>query len=189
MTDSEKAKMLRGDPYIAGDEELIAERRKARELLHRLNVEMPLGTPGDYTEILRELLPNAQPPIWIQPPFYCDYGTNIRLGEGVFLNYNCVILDCTVVTIGARTQIGPNVQIFAADHPLDFAARATAVEFSHPVTIGEDCWIGGNVVICPGVTVGDRCIIGAGAVITKDVPDDMLAAGNPARVIRRIDPN
>jgi maltose O-acetyltransferase len=187
MTDTEKMKMLRGDPYMAGDEELVAERRRARELLYKLNVEMPLTVPGDYAEILRELMPNAKPPIWLQPPFYCDYGCNIHLGEHVFLNFNCVILDCAVVAIGARTQIGPNVQIYAADHPLDYAARAEAIEFSRPVSIGEDCWIGGNVVICPGVTVGDRCVIGAGAVVTMDVPDDALAVGNPARVIRTID--
>jgi len=188
MTEPEKAKMLRGDPYIAGDTELVDERRRARSLLHRINVEMPLSTPAAYAEILRDLLPNATPPIWIQPPFYCDYGYNIRLGEGVFLNFNCVVLDCTTVAIGARTQIGPNVQIYAADHPLDFAARAAAVEFTRPVSIGEDCWIGGNVVVCPGVTIGDRCVVGAGAVVTKDIPDDALAVGNPARVIRTIDP-
>jgi len=187
MTDTEKAKMLRGDPYIAGDAELVEERRRARRLLHRINVEMPLSTPGDYAEVLRELLPNATPPIWIQPPFHCDYGTNIRLGEGVFLNFNCVVLDCTTVTIGARTQIGPNVHVYAADHPLDFGARAAAVEFARPVSIGEDCWIGGNVVVCPGVTIGDRCVVGTGAVVTKDIPDDALAVGNPARVIRTID--
>ena len=188
MTDTEKAKMLRGDPYIAGDEELVAERRRARELLYRLNVEMALSPPGDYADLLHELLPNAQPPIWIQPPFYCDYGAHIYLGASVFLNLNCVILDCARVTIGARTQIGPNVQIYAADHPLGATARASALELARPVSIGEDCWIGGNVVICPGVTIGDRCVIGAGAVVTKDVPNDRLAAGNPARVIRAIDP-
>jgi len=188
VADTEKAKMLRGEFYIARDPELVAERRCARELLHRLNVGEVLGLPGDQEEILRELLPNAKPPTWIQPPFFCDYGYNIHLGEDVYFNFNCVVLDCTVITIGARTQIGPNVQIYAADHPLDAGARAAAAEFARPVSIGEDCWIGGNAVICPGVTIGDRCVIGAGAIVTKDIPDDSLAAGNPARVIRRIDP-
>ena len=186
MTDTEKAKMLRGDPYVAGNEVLVSERRRARALLHQLNVETLLSVPGDFAELLRELLPNAQPPIWIQPPFYCDYGYNIHTGENVYLNFNCVILDCAVVTIGARTQIGPNVQIYAADHPLDFAARATGVEFSRPVTIGEDCWLGGGAIVCPGVTIGDRVVVGAGAVVTKDVPDDTLVAGNPAIPIRRL---
>jgi len=187
MTDSEKAKMLRGDPYIASDPVLTEERRRARRLLHRLNVEQPLGLPGDNAEIVRELLPNAQPPTWLQSPFYCDYGTHIHLGGDVYLNFNCVILDCAVVTIGARTQIGPNVQIYAATHTLEAEPRRRAVELAKPVTIGEDCWIGGGAIICPGVTLGDRCVIGAGAVVTHDIPDDSFAAGNPARVIRSID--
>jgi maltose O-acetyltransferase len=186
MPDTEKAKMLRGDLYIASDGTLTAERLRARELLHRLNVERLGGTPGSYSEIVRELLPNATRSTWIQPPFYCDYGTNIHIGEDVFFNFNCVILDAAPVTIGSRTQFGPNVQIYAATHPLNAAARRCGLENAKPVTIGADCWIGGGVIICPGVTIGDRCVLGAGSVVTKDVPDDTLVAGNPAKPIRTL---
>ena len=186
MTDTEKAKMLRGDLYIASDETLAAERLRARKLLHRLNVTQPGGIPGSYSEIVRELLPNATPPTWIQPPFYCDYGTNIHAGEDVFLNFNCVVLDVARVTIGANTQFGPNVQIYTATHPFEAEVRRSGLEQAKPISIGADCWIGGSVVICPGVTIGDRCVIGAGSVVTKDIPDDTVAAGNPAKPIRRL---
>ncbi|MBE0635158.1 sugar O-acetyltransferase [Candidatus Bipolaricaulota bacterium] len=183
---TEKAKMLRGEDYIASDETLSGERRRARELLHELNVASPGGTPADYSDIVAELLPHAKTPAWIQPPFYCDYGSNIYLGEGVFLNFNCVILDCARIDIGAHTQLGPNVQIYAASHPLSAAARRRGLECAKPVSIGADCWIGGHVVICPGVTIGDRCVIGAGSVVIKDIPDDTLAVGNPAKPIRKL---
>ena len=186
MSDTEKAKMLRGDPYIASDETLSTERQHVRELLHRLNVVMPGGTPGTYAEIVRELLPNAHPSTWIQPPFYCDYGYNIHLGADVFFNFNCVVLDCGLVTIGARTQFGPNVQVYAATHPLEAETRRAELELAKPVSIGVDCWIGGCVIICPGVTIGDRCVIGAGAVVTKDIPGDTVAAGNPAKLVRTL---
>lgn len=186
MTDTEKAKMLRGDLYIASDETLTAERLRVRELLHRLNVTQPGGTPGSYSEIVRELLPNATPPTWVQPPFYCDYGAHIHVGENVFFNFNCVVLDAARVTIGAHTQFGPNVQIYAATHPLDADLRRSGMESAKPVSIGTDCWIGGSVVICPGVTIGDRCVIGAGSVVAKDIPDDTVAAGSPARPLRTL---
>lgn len=186
MPDTEKAKMLRGELYDPSDETLAVERRRAREILHRLNVVQPGGKPGSYAEIVRELLPNAAPPTWIQPPFYCDYGTNIYFGENVFLNFNCVILDGAPVSIGAHTQVGPNVQIYAATHPFEADVRRSSLENTKPVSIGADCWIGGSVVICPGVTIGDRCVIGAGSVVTRDIPDDTLAAGNPAKPIRRL---
>ena len=186
MPDTEKAKMLQGDLYIASDETLVAERLRAREILYRLNVKQPGRNPASYAEIVQKLLPNATRPTWIQPPFYCDYGTNIHIEEDVFFNFNCVILDAAPVTIGARTQFGPNVQIYAATHPLDAGARQRGLESAKPVTIGADCWIGGGVIICPGVTIGDRCVLGAGAVVTKDVPDDTLAAGNPAKTIRTL---
>ncbi|MBU1050842.1 sugar O-acetyltransferase, partial [Candidatus Bipolaricaulota bacterium] len=184
---TEKEKMLAGDFYIASDETLSAERLRARELLHQLNILAPGGTPGAYREIVRGLLPNAMPPTWIQPPFYCDYGIHIHAGKDVFFNFNCVILDCARVDIGAYTQFGPNVQIYAASHPLSADARRRQLECAKPVSIGMDCWIGGNVVICPGVTIGDRCVIGAGSVVTKDIPDDTLAVGNPAKPIRKLD--
>jgi len=186
VSESEKAKMLRGELYNASDQTLVEERRRVRQLLHQLNVASPGDTPGSYAKIVRELLPNATQPTWIQPPFYCDYGYNIHMKENVFLNFNCVILDASRVTIGARTQFGPNVQIYAATHPLDADLRRQALENAKQVSIGSDCWIGGSVVICPGVAIGDRCVVGAGSVVTKDVPDDTLVAGNPARPIRTL---
>ena len=184
MTDTEKAKMLRGDLYDASDETLVAERLRVRRLLHRLNVVQAGGNPGAYSQIVRELLPNASRSTWIQPPFYCDYGYNIYTGRDVFFNFNCVVLDGARVTIGAHTQFGPNVQIYTASHPLAADVRRTGLENTRPVSIGADCWFGGSVVIRPGVTIGDRCVIGAGSVVTKDVPDDTVVAGNPARPIR-----
>jgi maltose O-acetyltransferase len=137
--------------------------------------------------VVQKLLPNAGIDLWIQPPFYCDYGTNIILGDKVFFNFNCVVLDVTYVRIGSRSLFGPNVQIYTATHPLDFKTRASGLEYAKPITIGEDVWIGGSAVICPGVTIGDRTVIGAGSVVTKDIPSDVFAAGNPCRVIRSLD--
>jgi maltose O-acetyltransferase len=187
MRSEEKQKMLRGELYLASDSVLAEERQRARRLLHRMNVEMPGGTPGSYAVVVRELLPNAKPPTWIQAPFYCDYGYNIHLGEDVYFNFNGVVLDGAVVTIGARTQFGPNVQLYTASHTLEAEPRRRALELAKPITIGRDCWFGGSAVVCPGVTIGDRCVIGAGAVVTRDIPDDSFAAGSPARVIRSID--
>ncbi len=185
MPESEKQKMLTGKYYIASDPVLVEERARAERLRRRLNI-TEFGNRGAYREILAELLPNCPPDLWIEPPFYCDYGYNITAGERVFFNYNCVILDVCAVRIGARVLVGPNVQIYAALHPLDAASRRAHLEYGKPVAIGEDCWIGGGAIICPGVTIGDRCVIGAGAVVTKDLPADCFAAGNPARVLRRL---
>jgi maltose O-acetyltransferase len=117
-------------------------------------------------------------------PFYCDYGTNMKVGEKAFFNFNRVVLDVAQVTIGDRTLFGPNVQIYTATHPMNFRERASGLEFAKPITIGKDVWIGGSVVICPGVSIGDRTVIGAGSVVTKDIPSDIFAAGNPCKVIR-----
>jgi maltose O-acetyltransferase len=132
-------------------------------------------------ELLRERLAGVGERADIRPPFHCDYGYNISLGEGVFLNFGCVILDVVAVKIGARTQIGPNVQILTADHPRDAPTRASGLEFGRPVRIGSDVWIGGGAIILPGVTVGDGAVIGAGSVVTRDVGKDQTVAGNPAR--------
>lgn len=180
---TEKQKMLSGELYNALDPELSAERLQARLLLSELN-----GTLEDEDEkrksILKKLIPGAGPGFWLQPPFYCDYGFNIATGEKVFFNFNCVVLDVMPVKIGSRTLIGPNVQIYTATHPMDYRERADGLEYAKPITIGEDVWIGGSAVICPGVTIGDRSVIGAGSVVTKDVPPDVFAAGNPCKVIR-----
>lgn len=177
---SEKEKMLAGELYASWDPELKAERARARQLTHRLNV-TEYGDEDATREIVAALLPNADSTIWLEPPFYCDYGYNIYAEENVYFNFNCVVLDVMPVRIGARTMFGPNVQIYTATHPIDAAERAKGPEFAKPITIGRDCWIGGSAILSPGVTLGDRVIVGAGAVVTKDVADDMIVAGNPAR--------
>lgn len=182
---TEKEKMLAGELYNALDKQLSDERLQTRLLIKRLN-----DTREDEEEarsaILKELVPNAGAGLWLQPPFYCDYGSNILIGEKVFFNFNCVVLDVTYVTIGSRTLFGPNVQIYTATHPIDYKERATGLEYAKPIVIGEDVWVGGSAVICPGVEIGSRCVIGAGSVVTKNIPPDVFAAGNPCRVIRSL---
>ncbi len=177
--------MLDGELYNALDQELIDERITTRLLLKQLN-DSAENESELRSVVVRKLFPNASEGLWIQPPFYCDYGYNIRMGEEVFFNFNCVVLHVTYVNIGSRTLFGPNVQMYTATHPLNFRERATGLEYAKPITIGEDVWVGGSVVICPGVTIGDRCVIGAGSVVTKDVPPDSFAAGNPCKVIRSL---
>lgn len=181
---TEKEKMLSGLPYLANDPQLSQERRRAKTLLHRLNV-TEYHMNGNARNILQALLPNAGKKLYIEPPFHCDYGYNIEAGENVYFNVNCVVLDTMQVKIGDNVFFGPGAQVYAASHPLNAIERRT-IEFSKPVSIGNDCWIGGGAIICPGVTIGDRCVIGAGAVVTKDIPSDSLAVGNPAKVIRKI---
>jgi maltose O-acetyltransferase len=182
---TEKEKMLAGELYDALDNELTQERVRARLLIKELN-----DSREDQEElrldILKKLIPHAGTGLWLQPPFYCDYGTNMVIGEKVFFNFNCIVLDVMQVTIGSRTLFGPNVQIYTATHPVDWKARSSGLEYAKPVVIGEDVWVGGSAVICPGVTIGDRTVIGAGSVVTKDIPSDVFAAGNPCRVIRHL---
>ncbi len=178
--------MLAGELYNALDPRLSEERLAARLLLKELN-DGREDEPADRRAILKKLIPGAGENLWLQPPFYCDYGSNIKLGDNVFFNFNCVVLDVAKVTIGSRTLIGPNVQIYTATHPLNYTERASGLESGKPITIGDDVWIGGSVVICPGVSIGDRSVIGAGSVVAKDVPADVIAAGNPCRVIREVD--
>lgn len=183
---TEKQKMLAGELYNALDAELSEARLKAMLLLSKLNSSRE-DEEAKRNSILKKLIPEAGVGFWLQPPFYCDYGFNISTGEKVFLNFNCVVLDVMPVKIGSRTLIGPNVQIYTATHPMDYRERAAGLESAKPVTIGEDVWIGGSVVICPGVTIGDRSVIGAGCVVTRDIPSDVFAAGNPCRIIRKIE--
>jgi maltose O-acetyltransferase len=184
---TEKEKMLAGELYNALDIQLSEERLQARLLLKELNN----GREDEVWKraiILKKLIPNAGEGLWLQPPFYCDYGSNMYLGEKVFFNFNCVVLDVMEVRIGSRTLFGPNVQIYTATHPVDFKERASGLEFAKPITIGEDVWVGGSAVICPGVSIGDRTIIDAGSVVTRDIPADVFAAGNPCKVIRALGP-
>jgi maltose O-acetyltransferase len=182
---TEKEKMLAGELYDALDAQLSEERLKARLLIKELNDSREDQTT-ERARILKELIPNAGEGLWLQPPFYCDYGYNMKLGEKVFFNFNCVVLDVAQVVIGSRTLFGPNVQIYTATHPIDHKVRASGLEFAKPISIGEDVWVGGSAVICPGVNIGDRSVIGAGSVVTRDIPADVFAAGNPCKVIRHL---
>lgn len=180
---TEKEKMLAGELYDASDAQLVAERRHARDLTHTFNATSASEGPR-RKQILTELLGAVGAHIGIEPPFFCDYGYNIYLGDNVFFNFNCVVLDVTRVDIGSNTMFGPNVQIYTATHPLEAAERRKGPEYAKPIKIGCDVWVGGTVVINPGVTIGDRSVIGAGSVVVKDIPADVFAAGNPCKVIR-----
>ena len=182
---TEKERMLRGELYMATDEELSAERRKARLLTKRLN-DSSDEEQGLRLQLLKDLIPQQGANLWIEPPFFCDYGYNIKVGDGVFFNFNCTLLDVMPITIGNAVLIGPSVQIYTAMHPANWEERASGKEFAKPVTIGDNVWLGGAAVICPGVTIGARSIIGAGSVVTRDIPPDVFAAGNPCKVIKRL---
>lgn len=182
---TEREKMLRGELYDASDPQLVQERRRARRLLKQFNESAP-DEQARRQALLAELLGVVGEGVTIEPPFHCDYGSHIQLGQGVFLNFNCIILDCNVVRIGDRTQLGPAVQIYAATHPLAAAERIKGPELGYPITIGRNVWIGGGAIIGPGVTIGDNTTIGAGSVVVKDIPANVFAAGNPCRVIREL---
>lgn len=182
---SEREKMLAGELYSAADPELKAELRRTRLLLHALNHSRD-DEEAERTRILRELFHNSAHLPWLEPPFHCDFGGNIRFGAKVYFNANCVVLDVCPVTIGTNCLFGPAVQIYTATHPLDWRLRADWLESGKPVTVGDHVWVGGGAILLPGVTVGARAVVGAGAVVTRDVPEDTLVAGNPARAIRRL---
>ena len=184
MERSEKEKMLAGELYRPDAPELLADHWKACEWMDRYNASLA-ATPLERQRLLSELFAEVGEGANIRPPFHCDYGYNIRLGAGVFLNFNCVILDSVSVSIGDLTQIGPGVQILGADHPRDPAQRRALLEFGRPVRIGRNVWIGGGALIMPGVTVGDDATIGAGSVVTRDVAAGATVVGNPARPIAR----
>jgi maltose O-acetyltransferase len=173
--------MLAGELYDAGDPELQMELAATHCWLVRYNAALD-ASPSERRELLRERLAAVGEGTVIRPPFHCDYGFNISLGAGVFLNFNCVILDVVAVSIGDKTQIGPAVQILAADHPRDSAARAAELEFGRPIRLGRNVWIGGGAIILPGVSIGDDALIGAGSVVTRNIPAGAVAFGNPARV-------
>ena len=179
---TEKQKMLAGELYRPGDPEIQAEQRANKAWLARYNAAMALPVAERHA-LLSEHFGRAGADAVIRPPFFCDFGYNIFLGDGVFLNFNCIILDVVHVTIGDRTQIGPATQIYAADHPRDAATRREGLEFGRTVKIGADVWIGGGTIILPGITIGDGAVIGAGSVVTRDVAAGQTVAGNPARQI------
>ncbi|MDJ0817064.1 MAG: sugar O-acetyltransferase [Desulfobacterales bacterium] len=183
---TEKEKMLAGEMYNAADPQLADERRRARDLCKSLNDshdnELELRS-----QILQNLFGSTGADVWIEPPFYCDYGSNIFLGNKVYFNFNCIILDPAAVMIGSNVLVGPAVQIYTATHPMRASERSKYLEFARPVNIGSDVWIGGGAIICPGVHIGSRSVIGAGSVVAQEIPADVFAAGNPCRIIRQID--
>ena len=183
MAITEFEKMLAGELYDAKDPQLVQMRFRARRLMRLYNTttEEELAR---RQELLAELLGSMGKDVWIEPPFYFDYGSNIELGDNVYLNLNCVILDCNRVSIGSQTMLAPGVHLLAAYHPVDAAKRCRGPEFAAPITIGAQVWIGGGAIVCQGTTIGDRTTIGAGSVVTHDIPADVLAVGNPCRVIR-----
>ncbi|MCE9607127.1 MAG: sugar O-acetyltransferase [Planctomycetia bacterium] len=181
---TELEKMLAGELYDPLDPALAAARDRARDLCQDLNATREADV-ALRRRILGELFASGGESVWMQPPFFCDYGSNIHLGNKVFFNFNCVVLDVCEVRIGSHTLFGPAVQIYTAMHPMNHELRRKQ-EFAKPITIGSDVWVGGAAVICPGVTIGSRTVIGAGSVVTRDMPDGVFAAGNPCRVIREI---
>jgi maltose O-acetyltransferase len=177
---SEKTKMLAGELYTANDPELAADAARAAAWMARYNGMIDVA-PDDRAQLLHEGVGSVGRGVTVRPPFHCDYGYNIHLGEGVFLNFGCIVLDVARVDIGAGTQIGPGVQILTADHPRESALRAQGLEFGRPIRIGANVWIGGGALILPGVTIGNDAIVGAGSVVTRDVREGETVVGNPAR--------
>jgi maltose O-acetyltransferase len=182
---TEREKMLAGELYNASDAELREARLRARRLTRAYNETTEIEG-RERTAILKELLGGVAGAIGIEPPFYCDYGSNIYVGDNFYMNFGCVILDCNRVTIGKNVMCGPGVHIYAAHHPVKACERIKGPELASPVTIGDNVWIGGGAIICPGVTIGNNTTIGAGSVVVDDIPDNVLAVGNPCRVVRKL---
>ena len=181
---TEYEKMRSQELYYFSDPEIHASLVHAKKVCARLRF-MTIYDE-DYRQVIEELIPGIPQSTTICPPFHCDHGTGIILGENVFMNYDCIMLDGGYIRIGKHTLVGPHCQFYTPQHPMDYVGRREEKETAYPITIGEDCWLGGNVVVCPGVTIGNRCIIAAGSVVTKDIPDDSLAAGIPAVVKRSL---
>ena len=182
---SNKELMLAGKLYMAGGEELSRNVKKSRMIIRLFN--NTTEEQKDYRkELIRDLFESTGEDFYIEPPFRCDYGCNISIGENFYANYDCIILDVAKVKIGNNVFFAPRVNIFTAGHPIDPDVRNTLLEFGTPVTIGDNVWVGGNTVINPGVTIGNNVVIGSGSVVTKDIPDNVIAVGNPCRVLRKI---
>ena len=183
---SQRERMLAGELYEAWDPDLLRRRARARDLTARYN-----ATRQDEADlrasVLHELLGRCGQRVWIEPPFYCDYGENIELNDGVYLNFGCVMLDCALIRLGRNVLAGPYVQFYASFHPLDARERIKGPELAAPITVGDNVWLGGGVILCPGITIGANTTIGAGSVVTKDIPASVLAVGNPCRPIRQLD--
>lgn len=183
---SEKEKMLNGELYNAADPELLKERMNARRLTRLFN-ESPESDDNKRTELVKELFGSTGENLYIEPTFRCDYGYNIHVGENFYANFDCVFLDVCEIRIGDNCFIAPGVHIYTATHPLNASERISGVEYGKPINIGDNVWIGGRAVINPGVKIGNNVVIASGAVVTKDVPDNIVVGGNPAKIIKRIE--
>jgi len=181
----EREKMINGETYEPFCPELEQDRIRAKNLCQKYNA-LSSDKQEEKFEILKELLANAGENSVVEPNFFCDYGYNIEFNGFVYVNHNSVFLDCAKIKIGANTFIGPNCGLYTAIHPIDAEERIKGNESAKPITIGEKVWLGGNVTVLPGVTIGDRAVIGAGAVVTKDIPSDVVAAGNPCKILRKL---
>jgi len=181
-----RERMLAGELYIADDPVLAQEHQEAMALMEQFNAS-PAADPAGRQRLLQELLGALGAGTQVRPPLSCDYGYQIRIGTGTFVNFGLVALDVAPITIGDHVQIGPNVQLLTATHPLEPGPRRAKWESAQPITIGDNVWLGGGVIVCPGVTIGADTVVGAGAVVTRDLPAGVLAVGNPARVVRRLD--
>ncbi|MBW4662940.1 MAG: sugar O-acetyltransferase [Chroococcus sp. CMT-3BRIN-NPC107] len=178
--------MLAGELYLAEDSELAADSKRASRLLRKYNF-TTADEPDLRFQILKELFGKVEAKIQIVPPFHCDYGSNIYVGDDFYMNYGCVILDCNTVHIGDDVKCAPYVQIYTAYHPTNPQVRQTKKELAAPISVGNNVWIGGGAIICPGVSIGDNTTIGAGSVVVKDIPANVIAVGNPCKVIRAVD--
>ena len=182
---TEKEKMISGKPYFAFDEELFKERQFAKELIFEFNSLRPSDVEKRH-ELIRRLFGKIRGQFFIEPPFRCDYGYNISIGDNFYANYNCTILDCASVTIGDNVLFAPNVCLFTAGHPIHFEPRNQGIEYAFPITIGDNVWVGGGVIVNPGITIGSNVVIGSGSVVTKDIPSNVVTAGNPCKVLKAI---
>lgn len=182
MTEYEK--MRNEELYRFDDEQVLHSVEHANRLCAKLQT--MTAYDEDYRETIEKLIPGIPKSSCVNPPVHCDHGHGLKIGDNVFVNYNATFLDGGIITIGSRTKIGPNCQLMTPNHPIDYMERRKPIERCSPINIGEDCWLGDGVIVCPGVNIGDRCVIGAGSVVVKDIPADSLAVGNPCKVIRKL---
>jgi maltose O-acetyltransferase len=186
ITKTEKYKMINGLPYYPSDHELTEARKKSRQILREIST-ISQELESDRKILFRELLGSTGKEFFIENEFVCDYGFNISFGENAYANFNCILLDAAPIHIGKNVMLAPAVKLFTATHPIEHELRNTGIEYAKPIRIEDNVWIGGGAIINPGVTIGRNTVIGSGSVVTKDIPDNVVAAGNPCRVIRKIE--
>lgn len=182
--ETQKERMLAGKLYTSSDE-LREMNRRNRRLTQRYNT-TTVDEKAERKSLLKDLLGNAGEHVYLEPPFYCDYGDHISVGNNFYANFDCIMLDVAPITIGDDVMFGPRVGLYTAGHPIDAQVRISGLEFGSPITIGNNVWVGGSTVINPGVTIGDNVVIGSGSVVTKDIPNNVIAVGNPCKVLREI---